>query len=211
MFATAVPVLSALIALAGLSIAWRQSRESALRRGDVLTWANEVIRELQSLLLICVLDDDDLDAATRKAKLTEIIFSTSVLVEQGRLFFRNEVTDDHGQDKEPAYRGHRPTILDQIVLAHQIARQWEKADDVQRTDMMLLAEDCAKKFVSLAQQEVGRSRTASAVTKKAGEGRQLDDLLKNINSTQMEERSSFAIYVRRSVGEQASAAETVRE
>ncbi len=210
MFATAIPVLSALIALAGLSIAWRQSRELALRRGDVLTWANEVIRELQSLLLICVLDDDDLDTATRKAKLTEIIFSTSVLVEQGRLFFRNEVTDDHGQDKEPAYRGHRPTILDQIVLAHQIARQWEKANDAERTNMMLLAEDCAKKFVSLAQQEVGRSRTASAVTKKAGDGRQLDDLLKDFNSARMEERSSFAIYVRRSVGE-ASVAETVRE
>ena len=121
------------------------------------------------------------------------------------------MTDDHGQEKEPAYRGHRPTILDQIVLAHQIARQWEKANDAQRTDMMLLAEDCAKKFVSLAQQEVGRSRTASAVTKKAGDGRQLDDLLKNFNSTQMEERSSFAIYVRRSVGGQAAAAETVRE
>ncbi len=211
MLTAAIPVLSALIALAGLSMAWRQSRESALRRGDVLTWANEVIRHLQSLLLICVLDDDEVDAATRKAKLTEIIFNTSVLVEQGRLFFRNEVTDDHGQEKEPAYRGHRPTILDQIVLAHQIARQWEKANDAQRTDMMLLAEDCAKKFVSLAQQEVGRSRTASAVTKKAGDGRQLDDLLKNFNSTQMEERSSFAIYVRRSVGGQAAAAETVRE
>ena len=211
MLTAAIPVLSALIALAGLSMAWRQSRELALRRGDVLTWANEVIRHLQSLLLICVLDDDEVDAATRKAKLTEIIFNTSVLVEQGRLFFRNEVTDDHGQEKEPAYRGHRPTILDQIVLAHQIARQWEKANDAQRTDMMLLAEDCAKKFVSLAQQEVGRSRTASAVTKKAGDGRQLDDLLKNFNSTQMEERSSFAIYVRRSVGGQAAAAETVRE
>jgi hypothetical protein len=211
MFTTIIPILSALIALAGLSIAWRQSRESALRRGDVLTWANEVIRELQSLLLICMLDEDELDAATRKAKLTEIIFDTSVLVERGRLFFRNEVTDGHGQDKEPAYRGHRPTILDQIVVAHQIARNWEKANDAERANMMLLAEDCAKKFVSLVQQEVGRSRTASSVTKKAGDGRQLDDLLKDFNSARMEERSSFSVYVRRSISEETPVIETVRE
>ncbi len=212
MFTTVVSILSALIALGGLSIAWRQSRESALRRGDVLTWANEVIGDLQSLLLICVLDEDELDAATRKAKLTEIIFSTSVLVERGRLFFRNEMTDDHGQDKETAYRGHRPTILDQIVVAHQIARQWEKANGAERANMMLLAEDCAKKFVSLAQQEVGRSRTASAVTKKAGDGRQLDDLLKDFNSARFEQRSSFSLRVRQLASREASPViETVRE
>jgi hypothetical protein len=211
MFATVAPIVSLLIALAGLSIAWRQSRESALRRGDVLTWANEVIRELQSLLVLCVLDEDELDATTRKAKLIDIVFNTSVLVERGRLFFRNEVTDDHGQDKELAYRGHRPTILDQIVVAHQIARQWEKADGAERANMMLLAEDCAKKFVSLAQQEVGRSRTASAVTKKAGDGRQLDDLLKDVNSARLEEKSSFSIYVGRTAGQEAAVIETVRE
>jgi hypothetical protein len=211
MFTAAVPIMSALIAFGGLFIAWRQSRESALRRADVLAWANEVIRTLQSLLLICVLDEDEVDAATRKTMLTQIIFDTSVLVERGRLFFRNEVRDDHGQNKELAYRGYRPTILDQIVVAHQIAREWQKASEAERLNMMLLAESCAKKFISLAQQEVGRSRTVSAVTKKAGDGRQLDDLLKDFNAAQLEATSSFSIYVRSTTTQETSVTETVRE
>jgi len=193
MLTTVIPLVSTLVAFAGLLIVFRQSRESALRRGDVLTWANEVIRELQNLSLICALDEKELDAATRKAKLTDIIFNTSVLVERGRLFFKNEVRgDDHGKDKELAYRGYRPKILDQIVVAHQIARQWQNANDAQRSIMRLLAEDCAKKFISLAQQEVGRSRTASAVTKQGGDGRQLDDLLKDFSSARLEEGSSLS-------------------
>ncbi|HLH11431.1 MAG TPA: hypothetical protein VKV77_06065 [Methylovirgula sp.] len=213
MLADAIPVISALIALAGLSIAWRQSRESALRRADVLAWSNDVIRELQSLLLICVLGGDELEAATRKAKLTEILFNTSVLVERGRLFFRNEVRNDqHGQTKELAYRGYRPAILDQIVVAHQIARQWERASETERASMILLAEDCAKKFVSLAQQEVGRSKTASAVTKKGGDGRQLEDLLKDFNSARLEEKSSFArAHIEAAARQEGSAVATAQE
>lgn len=191
-FLAIVPLLSVLVAVGGLIIALRQWRESALRRADVLAWANETIYELQSLLLVCILDEDQLDATAKRAKLTEIVFNTTALVERGRLFFKNEVRDDHGQDKELAYRGYRPTILDQIVLAHQIAKRWEKADANVRSCMRLLAEDCAKKFVSLAQQEVGRSKTASAVTKKGGDGRPLDDLLKDFDKTRAEEGPTAA-------------------
>ncbi len=198
MFATAATIVSAIVALGGVFIAWRQSRELALRRAEVLTWANEVIRELQSLQLISLLDDNELGAAARKAKLTEIIFNTSVLVEQGRLFFRNEVRDAHGQNKDLAYRGCRPLILDQIVVAHQIARHWEKSNGDERVSMLLIAKDCARKFVSLAQQEVGRSRTASAVTQKGGDGRQLEDLLKEFNCARLEKvRNRYSAVCRR--------------
>jgi hypothetical protein len=185
-FLTMAPLVSALVAVAGLLIALRQTRESALRRADVLAWANDAIRELQSLLLISMPDQNELVAAARKARLTDIVFNTSVLVERGRLFFKNEIRDDHGQDKDLAYRGYRPLILDQIVLAHQIACRWEDASGDDRAAMHLIATECARRFVSLAQQEVGRSKTASSVTKKGGDGRPLEDLLKDYKCTRLE-------------------------
>ena len=58
--------------------------------------------------------------------------------------------------------------------------------------MLILAEDAARTFVSLAQQEVGRSKTASAITKRAGDGRDLDELVKEFNRARLEQGSSFA-------------------
>ncbi len=192
-YASIASVVSACVAAGGLFFAWRQSRESALRRADVLNWAEQAIDALQSLLLICVLDDGELDPGIEKEKLVEIMFATSTLTERGRLFFKNEIrTDGHGQDKEPAYQGYRPKILDQLVVAHQIARQWSEANADDRKIMLILAEDAARTFVSLAQQEVGRSKTASAVTKRAGDGRGLDELVKEFNRTRLEQGSSFA-------------------
>jgi hypothetical protein len=191
-YASIASVVSACIAACGLFFAWRQSREGTLRRADVSHWAEAAIDQLQSLLLICVLDDGELDPAVERGKLTEIMFAASTLTERGRLFFKNEIREDgHGQEKESAYQGYRPKILDQLVVAHQIARHWPQASPDDRKIMLILAEDAARTFVSLAQREVGRSKTASAATKRAGDGRDLDDLVKAFNRARLEQGSSF--------------------
>jgi hypothetical protein len=189
----AAPIVSALAALVGLFFAWRKlrddarkNREDSYRRGDVLGWANEVIGELQTLLLICILKEEQVDVATSKAKLTDIIFSTSILVERGRLFFKNEIVDSHGSEKEPAYQGYRPKILDPIVVAHQIACEWRSSNRDKQLRMRLIAEDCLKKFVSLVQKEVGRGVTASADTSQGGDGRHLAHLLYTVNEKRLE-------------------------
>jgi hypothetical protein len=173
----AAPILSALVATAGLIwILWRARREQ-LRHDDVLKWANEGIEALQSLVLVSALKDTQLDESAAQAKITEIIFRTSILVERGRLLFKNCVTDDYGNKKEPAYRGYRPRVLDPIVLAHQIACKWAEANQEMRVRLREIAAAQAKKFVSLMQKEVGRSRTASAETSKGGDGWELDQLI----------------------------------
>jgi hypothetical protein len=192
MYATIASLVSVSIAACGLFFAYRQSRESTLRRADVLRWAEDAIDVLQSLLLICVLDDDELDPAVEREKLTDIMFASSTLTERGRLFFKNEIRDDgHGREKDAAYQGYRPKILDQLVIAHQIARHWPQANADDRKIMLILAEDAARTFVSLAQQEVGRSKTGSAVTKRGGDGRDLDELVKEFNRARLEQGSSF--------------------
>ena len=107
-------------------------------------------------------------------------------MEPGRLFFRNKVVDEHGVNKEPAYRGYRPEILDPIVVAHQITRAWSASGIPEQIGMQVLAEECLRKFVSLAQMEVGRSRTASADTGKEGDGAQLRHLLPLVRAERIE-------------------------
>jgi hypothetical protein len=192
-YASIASVVSACVAACGLFFAWRQSREGTLRRADVLRWAEDAIDQLQTLLVICVLDEGELEPAFEREKLAAIMLTTSTLAERGRLFFKNEIRGDgHGQDKEQAYQGYRPKILDQLVVAHQIARHWPQANADARKIMLILAQDAARTFVSLAQQEVGRSKTASAVTKRAGDGRDLDELVKEFNRARLEQGSSFA-------------------
>jgi hypothetical protein len=187
---TIAPVVSAFIATASflvtLFVVWMQRRESALRRGEVLAWANEVICALESLLLVSMLKAPQLDASAANSKLSEVIFNTAILVERGRVFFKNKVVDNYGSDKQPAYRGYRPKILDPIVVAHQIACRWGAADAGKRLRMRVVAEDSLKQFVSLVQKEVGRGKSVSADTVKGGDGVNLDHLLKAVDEQRLE-------------------------
>jgi hypothetical protein len=173
-------VVSAFGALIGLVFAWRRAREAALRKEDVHTWSNNVIRNLQSLVLVCQRRNRSLSADAERTKLVDIFFETSVLAEQGRLFFKNEAMGSYGKDKPEAYRGKRPEILDQILVAHAIAGAFAGADEASRLRMCCVAEDATRRFVSLAQKEVGRGRTASAETRKGGTGTDLGTLMQRV-------------------------------
>lgn len=177
---------SAFIAAIAALLVWLQWRERQLRQDDVLKWAIEVIRTEQSLYLLLFLGDSAFDKATSKAMLTKIIVDTSVLVEQGRLYFRNTPDATYGANRHPAYRGYRPMLLDPLVVAHQIACQWEGAGPEERERMVLVAEDCVRSFVSMAQREVGRSRAAHDASLMRGEGEKLDVLLSRVSPERLE-------------------------
>lgn len=172
--------ISAFVAASALTIGWLQWRERQLRQDDVLRWANEVIRAQQTLYLVLYLGDAAFDRAQSKATLARLAVDISVLVEQGRLFFRNTPHPTHNADRAPAYRGYRPMLLDPIVVAHQIACQWDGASEDERERMLLVAEDCVREFVSMAQREVGRSRTAHEDSALKGEGEKLEALLTKV-------------------------------
>ncbi|RYD48309.1 MAG: hypothetical protein EOP60_15920 [Sphingomonadales bacterium] len=166
-------IVSALLAAFALFAGWRSNRRNELRREDVLDWANESITALQTLLLISIHGEPPIPAAEADRRRVDLLIQTSVLVERGRLFFRNAGPYSVGKEKHRAYRGKRPEILDQLVAAHQIACRWPSANNEERLRMRLVAEDCLKQFVSLVQQEVGRSRTASSDTRRGGTGAML--------------------------------------
>jgi len=184
-------ILSPLIAATGLAFAYFQWRKTQLRRDDVLAWANEVIESLEALLLVCLLGDPPLDLNTARSKSLDIAFRTATLVEQGRLFFKNEVIDSHGSHKPSAYRGYRPAILDPIVVAHQIACALPSASEEKKARMRLLAEDSLKTFVSLAQKEVGRQKSAAADARKKGDGLHLRHLIEGVDETRLARTTSL--------------------
>jgi hypothetical protein len=171
---------SAFVAAIAAVLVWLQWQERRLRQDDVLRWASDVIRSLQTLYLTLFLGDSAFTSAEAKAMRGKLSVETSVLVEQGRLFFKNTPHPTHGADRHPAYRGYRPMLLDPVVVAHQIACQWDGAADEEKERMVLVAEDCVRSFVSMAQREVGRGRTAHMASAIKGEGEKLEVLLAKV-------------------------------
>jgi hypothetical protein len=172
--------ISAFVASCGALLVWLQWRERRLRQDDVLKWANEVIRAQQTLYLTLLLGESTFTAAERRSTLAKVAVDTSVLVEQGRLFFKNTPHPTYGADRYPAYRGNRPMLLDPIVVSHQIACEWDGATADEKDRMLVIAEDCVRSFVSMAQREVGRSRTAHEASAMKGEGEKLESLLTKV-------------------------------
>jgi len=179
------PWISIAVASVAAFLVWGQWRERQLRKDDVLRWSNDVIRALQSLYLYTSMHSLVFDADSVRPAIMQLAVDTSVLVEQGRLFFRNAQDPEHGKQKMPAYRGHRPELLDPIVVAHQVACRWDKADADSRQRMAVVVGDCAQRFVSLAQMEVGRSRTANWETAKGGRGDTLDELVAQVDPARL--------------------------
>jgi len=196
---TAVAIASPVIAVVTLFYKWRKERrderkrdfetrqeelrriqaqrQADLRSDDVLAWANKAIEALQSLRLLCAAKDSLLDEETVRQKVAGLVFRTSILVEQGRLFFKNEDVDHYGAEKPLPYRGFRSAILDPLVVAHQLACAWPDADEHTRLAMQIVSGDCMKSFFCIAQKEVGRQQTASVDAKKGGLGVDLERLL----------------------------------
>lgn len=159
--------LSAIVALVVLVASWLHSRRSDLRREEVFVWANESIRVLQTLALLCGKPQGSQDDSDEIAALS---IPASVLLERGRLLFRNEKWGTYGIEKEPAYRGLRPAILDELLVCHELAREWASLTIEERARAAIVAAACERRFVSLAQLEVGRQRTASLYTSRGGHG-----------------------------------------
>lgn len=184
-------IISVLVGLSTLLGAWlkmkqseAQRAESELRVKDVFTWSNDVICALTSLRM-CVLKtlykEQAADAQSIRKELEEIALETSILIERGRLFFRNP-----GADHEQGKVGTRPRILDWIVLANRIAVRIASAPGAagreEHTRLFMLADRCVKEFVHYAQQEVGRQRAVSADAAGMGDAMEVDVWLAKIEA-----------------------------
>jgi hypothetical protein len=138
-----------------------QERNRELRLEEVHLWANRCIEQLQHLRLIAIGDISYSDREQRQKTLQDIAITLSIRIEKGRLFFKNNEDYEHGKSKQSAYRGYRPLILDQLVIAHQAALLWQEACDEKKGRLQPRIDTAVREFVSLAQHEVGRQQALS--------------------------------------------------
>lgn len=170
-------VSTALAILATLIGFWKLRRDE-LRHSDVHAWAVSSIATVQRSLLIMRAAEETYGA--RDDKLDHLGQDISVLIEQGRLCFRNiPGTGDlrgFGAEKAPAYRGMRPVVLDDLVRVCEAIAAWQ-VGTYNRRQIIAAVEYSRASFVSMMQAEVGRSRTRSKNSVLMGVGSPLDNFI----------------------------------
>ena len=121
----------------------RQSIDSAS-----LDWGNAAIDVLgRSAMLARTRHAQPNEAAFRTAK-TALLMGLSSLVERGRMFFPNLNENLRGADKEGAYRGHRPPILDALMFAYYELQALTRDGGPTSDNSADYIEDCRRLLVS---------------------------------------------------------------
>ena len=121
-----VAAISAALALASLVLNWMVvRRQTALQfetlkaemDAEVLGWAHEAI-DLVSQGAYLARGRGVIYSADEFRRLAfDTCQRLSSSADRGRLFFPNEAPGEHGQEKEGAFQGFRPPILDAVVFA----------------------------------------------------------------------------------------------
>lgn len=162
-------VLGFVISSISLGFAYAAWKTKELRKDEILDWSAECIDILQRTN-VAIGDATRGNPAEDFPKLmADLRVRSSVQVERGRLFFKN-VEHPWGAEKQPAYRGLRPKILDCLVANFQICEKaaTRKQGDLERLEKLSLG--YVRTFVSFAQAEVGRSRPSKSKANEAGHG-----------------------------------------
>src|SRR5262249_42453385 len=118
---------SAALALVSVVLNWmvvsRQTQVQAeqLRAAadaEVMNWANAAIDCLSEGVALARGRGSAYSAEQLRPRLLEVSNRLSSLADRGRLFFPNHEHATHGSDKESAFKGFRPVILDTVIFAH---------------------------------------------------------------------------------------------
>ena len=85
---------------------------------EMMEWANHAIDTVSEGVALARGRGVAYGDAELRPRLIEVSARLSSLADRGRLFFPNQEHADHGQEKEAAFRGFRPVILDAVIFGH---------------------------------------------------------------------------------------------
>lgn len=144
-----VAVVSALIAVLGAIFSFRETRRQrkialeglrqSLDRAS-LEWGKSVIAVLSEVEIFIAQGAKTLADTAFTTRRNVLMARLSSLVDEGRLYFPNIDVDSHGAEKDGAYQGKRPPILDAVIYAY-----YELNDLTARTSEDL---DSSKEFIN---------------------------------------------------------------
>ena len=159
-----IGVLGIALTIVGLGFAYTAWRSKEPRKDEILAWSQECIDIFQRTYLAV----SGASKATDKQKyfdvLPELKLRSSVQVERGRLFFLNVK-----HDQLISNRGLRPIILDCLVANCQICELAPQYLDGDLRKLAAISLQYGRRFVTLAQEEVGRSQQSNSGAEKAGD------------------------------------------
>lgn len=85
---------------------------------DMLSWAHEASDALSEGVLLARGRGACFPPEEMRVRRLGAAQRLSSLADRGRLFFPNHAPDSHGQDREAAFKGFRPPILDTVVFGY---------------------------------------------------------------------------------------------
>lgn len=124
---TWLAVGSAMLAVASFVLNWRiVNRQMTMQfeslkaqmDADMLAWAHEASDALSEGILLTRGRGVCFPAEEMRVRCLGAAQKLSSLADRGRLFFPNHSPDMHGTDREAAFKGFRPPILDTVVFGY---------------------------------------------------------------------------------------------
>lgn len=135
---------------------------------DLRQWADQLTDVLSEAVHLCELDPPSVAGESffdRRLRIRRILSS---MIDRGRWFFPNVVSDEHGRDKPLAFRGYRHEVLDSLVAAYRVLTDLDyKFGDRDRQARSALIE-AKREFVSQIQKVLdprGRQDEFEKITK----------------------------------------------
>lgn len=171
-----VAIGSAILALASLLLNWLVVRRQtelqyetlrAEMDAEVIAWTHEAIDLVSESIALA----RGRGGAYGAEELRRLAFETSQklssVADRGRLFFPNEAPEAHGRDKETAFQGYRPPILDAVVFAcNRLGRMScdEPGEDAASAEFLT---KCRRLLVSEAQNAIDPRRRGQMLRRLA--------------------------------------------
>lgn len=167
-----IAVLSAGVAIIGALLSRAETRRQRaiqvenLRHGvdaQSLAWGNHCIDVLNRAAMFARTRQHQQNDASFLQQRVNMMLAVSSLVERGRLFFPNVDPSSKGAEKEGAYRGSRPPILDAMMFAYYELEALSRTDGPTAGNSAEFIEDCRRLLVSELQAHLDPRRRDTIV------------------------------------------------
>jgi hypothetical protein len=176
-----VAVGSAAVALISFFFNWAVvQRQTAMQAeglkaqmdADVLAWAHAAVDALSEAAMVAERRGEG--AVDVRDRRNEILWRISALADRGRLFFPNLAPHAQGADKEGAFRGYRPPVLDTLVFAFQAFERMDPRNLGPDEATAQFLRDCRRAMVSELQRAIDPRRRSKMMRRLALTGPKKD-------------------------------------
>lgn len=162
-----IALLSAGVAIFGALISRNETRKQrALQMENLrhsvdaqsLAWGNACIDVLNRAAMFARTRQHQSNDASFFQQRINMMLAISSLVERGRLFFPNINPESKGSEKEGAYRGVRPPVLDALMFAYYEVETLTRQGGPTADNSAEFIEDCRRLLVSELQSHLDPRR-----------------------------------------------------